>query len=57
MKKPAAFIVVFAVGALLMFAFDHTITLLLGMALQTAAVVMGVFAIATPEFLSGDADD
>lgn len=57
MKRSAAFIVIFAAGALLMFAFDSTVTLLLGMALQVAAIILGVFAIAKPEFLRGDARD
>ncbi len=54
MTKPATFIGLFLVGAIVMFAFDMTFTLVLGMALQLAAVVIGVFAIATPEFLKGD---
>lgn len=54
MTKPALFIALFVVGALTMFLFDHTLTLLLGMALQVAAIVFGVFTVATPEFLEGD---
>ncbi len=57
MNKSLAFIAVFVVGALVMFAFDAWYTLLLGMAIQVAAVIMGIAAIATPEFLSGDAED
>jgi hypothetical protein len=57
MRRPVAFIALFIVGALTMFAFDATLTLLLGMALQVAAVVLGVFTIATPGFLGGDADE
>lgn len=54
MTKPGTFIALFLVGAIVMFAFDHTLTLLLGMALQLAAVVLGIFVVATPEFLEGD---
>lgn len=54
MTKPATFIGIFIVGAIVMFAFDSTITLFVGMALQVAAVVLGIFVIATPEFLIGD---
>lgn len=54
MTRPIVFIAVFLIGAATMFLFDSTITLLLGMALQVAAVVIGVFTIATPEFLGGD---
>lgn len=54
MTKPATFIALFVVGALVMFAFDYTATLFIGMVLQLAAVVAGVFAIAQPEFLKGD---
>lgn len=57
MKRPAAFIAVFVLGAAVMFIFDSTLTLLAGVILQTAAIVLGVFAIATPEFLSGDDED
>lgn len=55
MKNPMTFLALFIVGALTMFIFDHWYTLLLGMALQLAAVVVGVFVIAQPEFLEGDA--
>ncbi|MGH2958217.1 MAG: hypothetical protein ACRDKE_01315 [Solirubrobacterales bacterium] len=57
MNKALAFIPVFIVGALLMFLFDNTWTLLGGMIIQVIAVCMGVAAIAAPAFLEADADD
>lgn len=57
MNKSLAFIPVFVVGALLMFLFDNTWTLLGGFVVQVAAVCMGVAAIATPAFLEADAED
>ena len=54
MMKPIAFVSLWAVGAIVMFAFDNTFTLLAGIVIQLAAVVIGIFAIATPEFLTGD---
>ena len=54
MKKPATFIGLFLVGAIVMFAFDNPFTLALGMLLQLAAVVLGIFVVAEPEFLEGD---
>ncbi|MBJ7355149.1 MAG: hypothetical protein JHC98_10005 [Thermoleophilaceae bacterium] len=56
MTKPITFIVLFLVGALVMFVFDNTFTLFIGMFLQLAAVGIGVFAIATPGFLDADGD-
>ena len=55
MRRPLTFIALFAVGAFVMFAFETTLTLLFGMTLQVAAIVLGVFTIATPEFLTADA--
>lgn len=54
MKKPITFIALFLVGAIVMFAFDSTITLFVGMFLQLGSIGVGVFAIATPEFLESD---
>lgn len=48
-----AFVVLFVIGAGTMFFFDHWATLLVGMALQVAAIVLGLFTIATPDFLEG----
>lgn len=55
MRRPLTFIALFAVGAFVMFAFETTLTLLFGMTLQVAAIVLGVFTIAAPDFLSADA--
>jgi hypothetical protein len=57
MNKALAFIPVFIVGALVMFLFDVWYTLLIGMTIQVVAVIMGIGAIATPEFLSGEAEE
>jgi hypothetical protein len=57
MKNSLAFIGLFVVGALLMFAFDHTITLFIGLFMQLAAIALGVWVIADPAFLGGDADE
>jgi hypothetical protein len=45
----------FALGVLLMVPFEHWSTRVLGVAALFAAIVIGVFAIARPEFL--DAED
>lgn len=52
-----AAILTFILGVALMIPFEATITRILGVACLLAFIVIGVFAIATPEFLSGDADD
>lgn len=57
MMKPVTFVLLFLVGALVMFAFDYTLTLIVGMALQVAAVVLGLFVVLTPGFLEGDAEN
>lgn len=57
MKKSMAFIALFLVGALVMFAFDYTITLFIGMFMQLGAIVLGVWVIADPAFLEGDSED
>jgi threonine/homoserine efflux transporter RhtA len=44
-------------GVLLLVPFEHSVTLVLGIACLLAFVVWGVFLIATPEFLDGDGDD
>jgi hypothetical protein len=49
--------VLLTVGVLVMVAFDHTLTLLLGIVLMFAFVVCGAFLIASPEFLDGDAGE
>jgi hypothetical protein len=55
MKSPYLFLVLFVVGAGVLFLFDFWWTILTGVALCLAAVVVGVFTIAEPEFLDGDA--
>lgn len=57
MRNRIVFVALFVIGAGVMFLFDNAFTLTLGMLLQAAAVVFGLFTILTPEFLSGDADD
>ena len=47
----------FALGAALLFPFDTTVTILLGVLLLLASIVIGVFALATPERLAADPDD
>lgn len=47
----------FVLGAGLLFPFDSTITLLLGMLLLVAFVVCGVFVLASPEALAREPDD
>jgi hypothetical protein len=48
----------FALGAGLLFPFEATVTILLGVVLLVASVACGVFALASPEALARDpADD
>lgn len=54
---PRLFLAVATAGFVLMIAFDATITRLLGVACIFAALALGVYAIATPEFLAADLDD
>lgn len=55
--RRSGFIFLFVLGAAVMFVFDSSVTLALGMLVQAAAIVLGVFSIATPEFLSADVED
>jgi hypothetical protein len=50
-------LILFAVGATVLFFFDVTITLTLGILILFAAIVSGIFATATPEFLTRDSED
>ena len=50
-------LVLFVVGASVLFFFDSTITITAGILILFAAIVSGVFATATPEFLTGDRGD
>jgi Ca2+/Na+ antiporter len=47
----------FVIGVVLMVPFDRWFTRLAGMTFLVAFVVVGLFVIATPEFLAGDAED
>ena len=49
-----ATIACFVLGAGLLFPFDSTFTIVPGVLLLIAFVVLGVFALASPERLSGD---
>lgn len=56
MKNPYLFLVLFIVGATVLFLFDFWFTILIGVAICLGSVILGVFTIAEPEFLDGDAD-
>jgi hypothetical protein len=45
-------VILFVVGGLTLFIFDSTVTLAAGVVLLLAAIVSGVFAVASPEFLA-----
>jgi len=47
----------FVLGVALMIPFEHWLTRVLGVAALFAAIVVGVFAIATPDFLAADDED
>jgi hypothetical protein len=46
----------FVLGVALLFPFESTITRIVGLAALFAAIIGGVFAIATPELLEADDD-
>jgi hypothetical protein len=50
--KPA--LALFAAGAALLFPFEYPVTLAAGVVLLFASIVVGVFALASPEYLAGD---
>ena len=50
-------LVLFGVGASVLFFFDSTITITAGILILFASIVSGVFATATPEFLKGERED
>ena len=56
-RLETAAVVCFVLGAGLLFPFDHTLTLLFGVLLLVAAIVLGVFALASPERLAADPND
>ena len=47
----------FVLGAGLLFPFEETLTILLGVLLLMASIVLGVFVLASPERLGGAPDD
>lgn len=53
-RLTAATIACFVLGAGLLFPFDHTITIALGVVFLLAFIVCGVFVLASPERLSSD---
>jgi hypothetical protein len=60
MRRPPlvlATIAAFVLGAGLLFVFEKAVTLALGVLLLLAFLVLGVFAIASPEYLAASADD
>jgi hydrogenase/urease accessory protein HupE len=52
-----AAIACFVLGAGLLLAFDKAVTLLLGVTLLLAFIALGVFAIASPEYLAREPDE
>ena len=53
-RLPVLALASFTLGVALMIPFEYTITRILGVGLLFAAIVTGVFAIASPELLSDD---
>jgi hypothetical protein len=47
----------FVLGAGLLFPFEETLTILFGVLLLMASIVLGVFALASPDRLAGESDD
>jgi hypothetical protein len=54
--RPYIAIACFVIGALLVLLIDAGIARIVGVPLMFAGIVLGVAAIATPEFLAGDRD-
>jgi hypothetical protein len=52
-----AAIACFGLGAGLLFPFEHTLTILFGLLLIGAAIVCGIFVLASPEALAAEPDD
>jgi O-antigen ligase len=53
----AATLAAFVLGAALLVPFEETVTLAAGVVLLFAFVVLGVFTIATPEYLAQSSDE
>ena len=56
-RLPLLALASFLVGGGLLFLFEHTLTRVVGMAGLLAAIVGGVFAIASPELLEAAEED
>jgi hypothetical protein len=54
--RPYIALACFVIGALLVLLIDAGIARIVGVPLMFAGIVLGVAAIATPEFLAGDRD-
>jgi hypothetical protein len=52
-RLEAAALACFVLGAGLLFPFEHTLTILFGVLFLVASIVLGVFALASPERLEG----
>jgi hypothetical protein len=52
--RPQVAFACFAIGALLVLLVDAAIARIVGVPLMFAGILLGVIAIATPEFLDGD---
>ena len=56
-RLETAAIACFVLGAGLLFPFEHTLTILFGVLLLMASIVLGVFVLASPDRLRGAPDD
>jgi hypothetical protein len=56
LARPQLALACFVIGALLVFLVEAGIARAIGVPLMFVGIVLGVAAIATPEFLSGDRD-
>jgi hypothetical protein len=56
LARPQLALACFVIGALLVFLVEAGIARAIGVPLMFIGIVLGVAAIATPEFLSGDRD-
>jgi hypothetical protein len=56
LARPQIAIACFVVGALLVLLVEAAIARMVGVPLMFAGILLGVAAIATPEFLAGDRD-
>lgn len=54
LRSPAGALVTFGAGALVMVAFDTTLTLIAGVVMLLTGIGLGVVAIATDEFIADD---